>query len=119
MDNMDYGSHYDVVDQNGSHMVPEPTVKDFIICYLAADSLCSQLFHLRNLLSDSLDRVGLQRQQPGEEQFRQGAASCDADFPCAGVLRLYLFRRCPDRYKRSFLNSDQSGRARLGAFCRI
>ena len=106
MDNMDYGSHYDVVDQNGSHMVPEPTVKDFIIWLL-------------NRLSDSLDRVGLQRQQPGEEQFRQGAASCDADFPCAGVLRLYLFRRCPDRYKRSFLNSDQSGRARLGAFCRI
>ena len=34
MDNMDYGSHYDVVDQNGSHMVPEPTVKDFIIWLL-------------------------------------------------------------------------------------
>lgn len=116
MDNMDYGSHYDVVDQNGSHMVPEPTVKDFII-WLLIPSVLS--FFTCGIGSDSLDRVGLQRQQPGEEQFRQGAASCDADFPCAGVLRLYLFRRCPDRYKRSFLNSDQSGRARLGAFCRI
>ena len=34
MDNMDYGSRYDVVDQDGSHMVPEPTVKDFIIWLL-------------------------------------------------------------------------------------
>lgn len=117
MDNMDYGSHYDVVDQNGSHMVPEPTVKDFIIWLLIPSVLSFFTCGIGSLIL--LIVWGLQRQQPGEEQFRQGAASCDADFPCAGVLRLYLFRRCPDRYKRSFLNSDQSGRARLGAFCRI
>lgn len=117
MDNMDYGSRYDVVDQDGSHMVPEPTVKDFIIWLLIPSVLSFFTCGIGSLIllivwaCSGSNRV--------RSNFAKAQLSCDADFPCAGVLRLYLFRRCPDRYKRSFLNSDQSGRARLGAFCRI
>ena len=39
MENMDYGSGYNQYSQNGETLVPEPTVKDFLIWLLVPSVL--------------------------------------------------------------------------------